>query len=303
MSTQGITQAGEQIRTSTKKTARGLGRETLALRESILDMVATGYIEPPFTVRQAFYRLTTIDASVEKTEAGYRRVQRQILHLRREGLLPYRYVADNSRVRRKPATHDSLADALETTAHFYRAAVWRDIDAYVEIWCEKTALAGVMYPVTKRYDVPLLCASGYSSETFAYEAAQEMRESGKPGFIYYFGDFDPSGWQMAESLQKKLSKFNPRATFKRVAVNPEQIDIMRLPSRPTKKTDTRYRKFVEMFGDVGSVELDAINPATLRHLVQDCIEQHIPAGHLAAMADEEEAARYALSQMARGTTL
>ena len=41
---------------------------------------------------------------------------------------------------------------------------------------------------------------------------------------------------------------------------------MQLPSRPTKKSDTRSKNF----GDE-SVELDAINPETLREIVQDCI--------------------------------
>ena len=287
----------EQIRTSTKK-GRGLGQKTIELRASILDMIEDEYIEPPFTVRQAFYRLTTMSA-VEKSEAGYRRVQREILRLRREGGIPYRYVTDNTRIRRKPDTFDDLSEALEDTARFYRQSVWRDINAHVEIWCEKDALAGVMFPETNVYDVPLFCARGYSSETYAYNAAQEMRATGKPGFVYYFGDFDPSGWDMAENLEQKLRQFNPGVVFERVAVNPDQIADLNLPERPTKKTDTRHKRFAERFGSqAASVELDAIDPATLRRMVREHIEQHIPAGHLAAIEREEQAARESLAELA-----
>ena len=282
---------------STRK-GRGLGKATLELRAAIVAMVRDGRIEPPFTVRQAFYRLTTF-GGVEKSEGGYRRVQRELLRLRREGTIPYRYVTDNTRIRRQPETYNDLGQALRTTARFYRQALWRDIAAHVEVWCEKDALAGVIYPETDTYDVPLFCARGYSSETYAYNAAQEMRASGKPAFVYYFGDFDPSGWDMAENLECKLREFNPDVLFERVAVNPEQIRTMNLPERPTKKTDTRHRRFAERFGsDAASVELDAIEPSVLRRMVREKIESHIPAGHLESVEREEAAARESLEAIA-----
>src|SRR5262249_5149808 len=59
-------------------------------------------------------------------------------------------------------------------------------------------------------------------------------------------------------------------TFQRVAVTQQQIGDLSLPSRPTKSSDPRAKKF----GDI-SVELDAINPNRLRDLVQGCIERHL----------------------------
>ncbi len=50
----------------------------------------------------------------------------------------------------------------------------------------------------------------------------------------------------------------------------EQIEEWKLPTRPTKRTDTRARNFA---GE--SVEVDAIPPADLRDLCRVCIEQHI----------------------------
>jgi hypothetical protein len=60
------------------------------------------------------------------------------------------------------------------------------------------------------------------------------------------------------------------ATFERVAVTEEQIEEWNLPTRPTKGSDARAKKWV---GD--SVELDTIPPARLRDLVEECIVQHI----------------------------
>ena len=47
-------------------------------------------------------------------------------------------------------------------------ALWNEADSYVEIWLEKDALAGVVYPVTSMYDVPLMVARGYASLSFLY---------------------------------------------------------------------------------------------------------------------------------------
>jgi hypothetical protein len=56
-----------------------------------------------------------------------------------------------------------------------------------------------------------------------------------------------------------------------------QIEIFHLPSRPTKITDTRAPSFLREFGDTAqSVELDAIDPNTLRSIVDDAITEHLP---------------------------
>ena len=59
-------------------------------------------------------------------------------------------------------------------------------------------------------------------------------------------------------------------TFERVAVTPEQIESMSLPTRPTKKSDSRSKNF-----EGESVEVDAIDPAVLRKMADGCITRHI----------------------------
>lgn len=127
------------------------------------------------TVRQLYYRAEVEGLpGIDKTESGYDKIQRQVLLLRRTGLLPYRHIADLTRWMRQPTTFDSVEEALQETARLYRKALWRDADVYVEIWCEKDALAGVIYPVTALYDVPLMVARGFSSETFASRRSRRV---------------------------------------------------------------------------------------------------------------------------------
>jgi hypothetical protein len=116
----------------------------------------------PMTVRQVFYQ-ATVRGIVEKTEAGYNKVQTDLVQMRRSRVLPYDWLADNTRWQRKPRTYIGIEQALEDTARFYRKNLWADADAYTEVWLEKDALSGVIYPVTSMYDVPLMVARGYAS--------------------------------------------------------------------------------------------------------------------------------------------
>lgn len=285
-------EAGQQNCASTKK-VRGISHKTRQLRVDILE--AFEGLDKPVTVRQMFYRLVSTGAIPKSESKGYRPVQRQLLLMRRERVIPYDWVADNTRWMRKPRTYNGLSDFFARSAQFYRQDVWTRSDSYVEVWLEKDALAGVLYPVTFMYDVPLMVSRGYSSESFAYEAAENIREQGKPASIYYLGDFDPSGWQMAENLEQKLKEFGADITFERLAVTPAQA--LDLPTRPTKKTDTRHKRFAELFGeDAESVEVDAIHPNKLRAMVQEAIERHIEPGLLDAIEIEEDAAKETLKQ-------
>ena len=249
----------------------------------------------PCSVRQVYYQ-ATVHGVVEKTEAGYDKVQRGLVDLRRSGEIPYRYITDNTRWQIKPTTYNSVQDALEETARLYRRAVWSDVDTYVECWLEKDALAGVVHPITNKYDVPLMVARGFSSLSFLHSAASDIADLDKPAFIYHLGDHDPSGICAAEKIEQTLREFAPDAEihFERLAVLPEQIRDWNLPTRPTKKSDSRAKTFK---GD--SVELDAVHPDMLRQIVQEAIEQHLPEHQLDTLQVAEESERQILQMFAQ----
>jgi len=181
---------------------------------------------------------------------------------------------------------------LKETARLYRKALWADADAYVEIWLEKDALSGVVYPVTAMFDVTLMVARGYASLSFLHSAADAIDDLNVSAYIYHFGDYDPFGVNAAEKIEETLLDLalNAEINFERVAVTPEQIRQWNLPTRPTKKTDTRAKSF----GSQRSVELDAIDPGRLRNLVRRTIEQHMPKRQFKALLKVEESERMML---------
>jgi hypothetical protein len=222
-------------------------------------------------------------------------VVRLLTEMRLAREVPFRWVADNTRWQRKPRTYGSLAQALRHTAETYRRALWDDLDVYCEVWLEKDALAGMLYRETGIWDVPLMVTRGYSSLSFLHGAAEAIADVGKPTYIYYLGDHDPSGVDIPRNVEARLREFAPEAAihFERVAVTPEQIAAWRLPTRPTKATDSRAKHF-----DGASVEVDAIPPAQLRALVRERIAQHVdPLAlrrlQLVEAAERESAARLA----------
>jgi hypothetical protein len=263
-----------------------------AIRAAIYRTLAS---DPPMTVRQLFYQLVS-QGVIAKTEQEYKgTVGRLLTEMRLDGSVPFGWVADNTRWQRKPTTYGSLSQALQRTAETYRRALWDELPVYCEIWLEKDALAGVLISETSDWDVPLMVTRGYASLSYLYEAAEHISEIGKPTYIYYLGDHDPSGVDIPRHVEARLREFAPGAEihFERIAVTPGQIRFWGLPTRPTKSTDSRAKGF-----DGASVEVDAIPPATLRALVRDCISQHVDKQTLSRMERIEAAERESAMRMA-----
>jgi hypothetical protein len=247
----------------------------------------------PQTVRQVFYALT-VRGVIKKAEGEYQRtVIRLLTEMREAGQIPFEWIADNTRWMRKPRTYTGLDACLKNTSRFYRRDLWAAMPVYVEVWCEKDALAGVLLEETEPYDVPLMVAKGYASVTFLWGAARAIEARGKPAHIYHFGDLDPSGVDAARDIEAKLRRYAPEAEihFSRPAVTREQVEAWNLPSRPTKTTDTRAKKFVGT-----SVELDAIPVQKLRDLARECIEQHVDQEQLAILRVAETSERETLAR-------
>ena len=272
------------------KRRRSTKAEVEQRRESLLDIVSE---MQPMTVRQVFYQ-ATVRSIIEKTEAGYTKVQTDLALMRRAGELPYEWLADNTRWQRKPRTFNSVEEALKQTAQLYRKNLWASADAYVEIWLEKDALAGVVWPVTAAYDVPLMVARGYASLSFLHTAAEFINDLTVPAYIYHLGDYDPSGVNAAEKIEQTLRELAPYAEiyFVRITVTPGQIQKWNLPTRPTKASDTRAKNFGEI-----SVELDAIEPEVLRTIVEAAIELHLPSEQLEVLKAAEESERELITSL------
>jgi hypothetical protein len=82
-------------------------------------------------------------------------------------------------------------------------------------------------------------------------------------------------------------------TFRRLAVTEEQIIDWNLPTRPTKKTDSRAKNFI---GE--SVEVDAISATRLQQLAFEAICSLIDEDAYRAVRVAEESERESLGVLA-----
>lgn len=258
----------------------------------------------PVTVRQLFYAATVASLpGIEKIEGGYNKVQAQVLDLRQSGRMPYGHIADGTRWMIRDQVFNGVEDALHATAEAYRKNLWADHEDHVEIWLEKDALAGVLHSVTSEYCVALAPTRGYTSETFAHSTVWSVRGTGKRLCIYALYDFDRSGQDAARSLRDKVERFGDRyeveVEFALLGLTAEQVHDLGLPTRPPKRTTAADARWPHDC----AAELDAIPPDTLRDMVRDAIEDHLPAHELDVLklieADEREQMRALIGEAVR----
>lgn len=281
------------------KRSRRTRADIAALDDAIVAAVAQ---DAPVSLRGVYYRAVSMGACA-KTDADYKAVGRELLKLRRARVIDYSDIVDGTRLTRKPASYRGVEAALEAAAASYRRDLWEHQSTQVIVLSEKDAISGVVYPVTAEWDVELALARGYSSETFSYSIAQSVRanaEADKETVIYQLGDHDPSGVDAWRSFQQRVVGFlrpyglHEYVFFERLAVTPEQIEVLNLPTRPAKKADSR----LAAFGGDGCVEVDAIPASELRQIVDAAIEQWIDPHDLKVMKVAEKSERDILMNIA-----
>lgn len=167
--------------------------ELAVVDEAIVEAIRADH---PVTLRGVYYRVVAAGA-VDKTEAGYQLVGRQLLKLRRNGVVPYSWITDGTRWVTRPTTWTGFDEMLEDAAASHRRALWHDQPHEVQIFTEKDAISGVILPITERWDVPLGVLRGYASESFAYSMAaaiSDVLNGGKTVHVYQLGDHDRPAW-------------------------------------------------------------------------------------------------------------
>ena len=276
-----------------KRRGRRTAVEMAVIRAWIHNTLETDH---PMTVRQVFYQLVS-HGVIDKTENEHKQpVAPHLVKLRNEHLIPFDWIEDHTRALHKPQTFESITDVLQAARNSYRRAIWANQDAYVQVWLEKDALAGIVRRVTDPYDVPLVVTRGYASLSLLHEAAEAIKEQDKPTYVYYLGDHDPSGVDIPRKVEDGIHNYVPGVElyFERIAVTEDQIDQYDLPTRPTKQSDTRAKGFQ---GE--SVELDAISPEDLRAIVTKKITEHLDLDALDRMRADEKLDRENLDEVLR----
>ena len=273
----------------TANRSRATQAELALLHDQIVSVLAEDH---PQSVRHVYYRMTNprLLFPVPKTENGYRQVGRELVKLRQNGRVPYSWISDSTRMGHFVDTFADASDFISSLAGLYRADLWRDLPAYPEVWCESRSIAGVIRALCQEYGISLYPAGGFSSETFIWEASQQINHAcnGRQLRVFYIGDYDPAGVLIDKDIERKMRRhLDPSVdmTFTRIGITKEQITQYDLPTKPRKKTDLRVLDLKE------TVEAEALPAGILKQLLHDQFEALIPDGHLDVIRAAEESER------------
>ncbi len=240
----------------------------------------------PLTLRQIYYQMVAQEY-IENKKSQYGMLSGLLKHARIDRYVSWDDIEDRVRVfhdlrgfdDREQFTDQELRDFLNG----YRRDLLQSQDKHIEIWIEKDALSSLFTRVARSYTVPVIVCRGFSSVSFLNDfknRAMYYDSLDRTVTMLYFGDFDPSGVEMLNSmritLKEELNVVN--VEFKRIALLKEDIFDYKLPHNPDalKKSDTRAKKHIDSYGEL-AVELDALHPSILEERAKTAIENELDA--------------------------
>jgi len=238
----------------------------------------------PMTLRQVYYQLVG-KGYIENKRSTYSDLSGVIKWARLDGLIGWDVIEDRTRSLSRKYSDESKEAFIEREKELFLKGYSRDLltsqPNYVEVWIEKDALSSLFERVCNEYMIPFVVCRGFSSVSYIRDfvvRANKRRKSGQNITMLYFGDFDPSGMEMLESMKITIEEeFEvPGINYRRIALLRDDIHKYNLPHSPKalKESDSRAEKFIREYGRY-AVELDALSPAVLSSKVRDAIEKEL----------------------------
>jgi hypothetical protein len=162
------------------------------------------------------------------------------------------------------------------------------------IFGEKASLEPVLLSIARAKQADLYLPQGEISDTLLFRICADAAKDGRPLILFTVSDCDPAGYQMPISIGRKLQAFKdllfPKLKFEvvSVALTPDQVRELDLPSTPLKEGEKRADRWTEAFG-IAQTEVDALlalRPDALREMVENAFAPYFDN----ALDDRVEAA-------------
>jgi hypothetical protein len=270
---------------------RGIGpkrRELLEHVQLVLRELSSFW---PLTLRQLYYQLVS-RGIIENSLGEYKQLSDLLAKARLAGLVPWAALEDRARTILRSSGYTNQQEfvrgELANFLSYYRRDLVQSQPHALEVWIEKDALSRIVHDVAWSYCIPVVVARGFSSVSYLHECRSRVERNAKLGKrtkILYFGDLDPSGWEMLPAMMRTLQVemgLGDLVEGIRCALLPSQVEQYQLPRSidAMKESDPRTPKFKAMLRQHGyhddlAVELDALPPSLLQQLVRQAIEAHL----------------------------
>jgi len=256
------------------------------------------------TQRQLYYQLVAKDIIPNAIEV-YKRLSIFTTDARYAGLIDWDAIEDRGRKSERKSQWSGIKELIETAVRSYRRHRWDDQEYYIELFCEKQALEGVLKPIADKYHLHFGSNKGYSSSSAMYELYERVLDqigNSKKVVILYLGDHDPSGKDMVRDIYTRIREFliegdyalDPdvidkyeRFKVHALALTMEQICEFNPPPNPAKIKDPRAKAYIKEFGEI-SWELDALTPENLVYITENGILQYIELSKYIEVIEQEQ---------------
>ena len=251
------------------------------------------------TARQLYYQFVTRNWLVNE-EKSYKRLTSIVSDGRLAGLVDWSAIEDRGRQPEAAAEFADLGELIEAALRSWRLPRWEGQENYVELWVEKQALAGVLWPLAEEFHVTMMVNKGYSSQSAMFESARRfLRHRDRQPILLYLGDHDPSGEDMVRDIRERLQMFGVEGIdVRKVALTMDQIQEYKPPPNPAKTTDSRFINYQALHGDE-SWEVDALPPDALEALIREAFADLHDPEMMAKVVEREDADRERLRETVR----
>jgi hypothetical protein len=249
--------------------------KTLVLLEQV-QAVLTEYEEYlPLTCRQIFYRLVGAHG-YDKTEKAYGRLCEMLGRARRARRIDMDDIRDDGGQRINPTAWrdtDHCLDYMRGVARRFRLDRQVGQPQRLVIMCEAAGMVPQLADAVDDYGIMTMSSGGFESVTAKHSFAQTIATwDADTVEVLHVGDHDPSGvhlfLSLAEDVQAFAEDYSVEVRFTRLAVTPDQIESMSLPTAPPKKGDDRA-----FTGE--TCQAEAIPPDVLAGIVIDAVDERI----------------------------
>jgi len=240
------------------------------------DRIVTEYEAQGYriTVRQLWYQFIArqpLSEYFDNTPKNNKKFREHIKHARLCGLIDWHQITDAGRPLYGPEHWDNPQDWIKESSEKYALDKWSDQPLRIEVWIEKGALRGIIAPVCDELDLDHFSASGFTSTSTVWGAAERIlryQDTGQQCVILHLADHDPSGLDMTRDIEHRLLTFHATPEVKRIALTRDQVDALQPAPNAVKMTDSRAPDYIRQHG-YESWELDALSPAYISDLIRD----------------------------------
>ena len=212
----------------------------------------------PLTLRQIYYQLVG-KGYIKNCVSEYNMLSGLLKWGRIYGYIDWNDIEDRVRVYNNLTGWSNVDNFIQNDISSFLKGYKRNLvgtqNRYIEIWIEKDTFSTIFKKVCNRYTISVVVCKGFSSISFLNDYKERLKYyEGFEPVILYFGDFDPSGVEMLESMKTtfKDELGIENITFRRVGLLKDDIDRYNLPNSPDtlKKKDTRTKKHILNYGDL-----------------------------------------------------